>query len=58
VQKIKCELKKKYDIRIENIYKNVYNPKMVVQVLEKNTEIEDVFYFLNKKIENIMYNVF
>ena len=58
VQKIKYELKKKYDTRIEDIYKNVYKPTMVVQVLEKNTEIEDVFIFLNKKIENIMYNVF
>jgi hypothetical protein len=57
-QKIKCELKKKYDKRIENIYKNIYHPKRVTQFLENNIEIDEVFIFLDKEIQNIMYNIF
>ena len=57
-QKIKCELKKNYDRRIENIYKNIYHPKRVTQLLENNIEIDEVFIFLDKKIQNIMYNIF
>jgi len=57
-QKIKFELKKKYDKRIENIYKNIYHPKRVTQFLENNIEIDEVFIFLDKEIQNIMYNIF
>jgi len=57
-QKIKCEFKKKYDKRIENIYKNIYHPKRVTQFLENKIEIDEVFIFLDKEIQNIMYNIF
>jgi len=58
LQKIKNYLKNKYDIRIENVYKNIYSPKMVTQHLENNIEIEEVFNILDKQIQNIMYNIF
>jgi hypothetical protein len=58
VQKIKSELKNKYDSRIENIYKNIYNPKVILQLLENNMEIDDIFNSLNNETQNIMYNVF
>jgi hypothetical protein len=42
----------------ENVYKNIYSPKMVTQHLENNIEIEEVFNILDKQIQNIMYNIF
>jgi hypothetical protein len=58
IQKIKCELKNIYDTRIENIYKDIYHPKKITQMLENNIEIDNVFIFLDKEIQNIMYNIF
>jgi hypothetical protein len=66
VQKIKSELKNKYDIRVENICKNTYTPKIISELLkidtendtENDIEIDDVFLFLDKKLQNIMYNIF
>lgn len=57
-QKIKCDIKKKYDSIIENIYKNIYNPINILQLLKNDTEIDDVFIILDKKIQDIMYNIF
>jgi hypothetical protein len=58
LQKIRDKFKEYYDNLIENIYKNVYNPKKIKQMLENNIELDDVFLILETKINETMYNVF
>lgn len=65
LQKIKPILKAKYDKKIEDIYKNIYHPTLLSQLLYDNTDnlatddnIDNAFTVLHNKIQLEMYNQF
>lgn len=58
LQKSKGEFKKRYDKMVEQKYKEIYYPKNIVDLFSKNIEIDEVFNILEKRTDNIMYNVF
>lgn len=60
VQKIKAELTKRFDIRIENIYKSVYHPTAICRLLDETVDLDylDVLdIYLHNQIQNTMYNI-
>ena len=57
IQKIKIELKNKYDIRVRNIYHHIYHP-ITINDLLFYINLEKVEIILERKINIIMSNVF